>query len=233
MSKFTNHITSMIVVAVSCLLTSAKADFYQIAQPGDAISGSVPTTYLSGTTKIDIAAISDFSQVSSISNGTQSIDFSETLTKSQVPSGWSTWNNPPGTESSTPAVLFTSTSTTILTLSLQIPSTSFGFELEPNLFGFSGQVTADFVQGSTVVGSVTRTVSGISGALLFAATSYSNPFTSVVVMAPSGSGGFAMAQFRYSTTVPVPEPASIAMVAQALAAVGFYTWRKRRSTSAV
>ena len=80
------------------------------------------------------------------------------------------------------------------------------------------------------MGSIVQSVNGTSGALLFAATSYSNPFTIVTIAAPGGAQGFAMAQFRYATgATPVPEPASIALIAQAFAAAGFYTWRKRRN----
>ena len=228
MSRFL-RITSMALAAMTSLVFSAKADFYQIAQPGDAISGSIATAYTSGTTKINISGIADYSSVSSITNGTQTVNFSETLTKGQVPGGgWATWNNPPATESGVPPVLITGASTTLLTLNLQVPSTTFGIEVQP---GFTSNMTASFYQGSTLVGSITRNVNDTSGALLFAATSYSNPFTIVRVSAPAAAQGFAMAQFRYSTSVPVPEPASIALIAQACATAGFYTWRKRRQTA--
>ena len=224
------RLTSMAMLAMTTLVVSAKADFYQIVQPNNAISGSDPTAYTSGTTKISISSISDYTNLSSITNGTQTVSFSETLTKGQVPGGgWASWNNPPATESGVPPVLITDASTTLLTLNLQVPSSTFGIEIQPST---TANVTASFYQGSTLVGSITNNVNSTSGALLFAATSYSNPFTIVTVSVPAAAQGFAMAQFRYSTTSqPVPEPASIALIAQACAAAGFYTWRKRRKTA--
>lgn len=227
MNRF-QHITSMALLAMTTMVLSAKADFYAIAQPNNAISGSDTTPYTSGTTKISISAISDYNTVSSITDATQTVSFSETLTKGQVPGGgWASWNNPTATESGTPAVLITDASTTLLTLNLQVPSTTFGIEIQPSN---TSSITASFYQGATLVGSIVQSVNGISGALLFAATSYSNPFTIVTIAAPGGAQGFAMAQFRYATgSTPVPEPASIALIAQAFAAAGFYTWRKRRN----
>lgn len=227
MGRF-QHITSMALLAMTTMVLSAKADFYAIAQPNNAISGSDTTPYTSGTTKISISAISDYNTVSSITDATQTVSFSETLTKGQVPGGgWASWNNPTATESGTPAVLITDASTTLLTLNLQVPSTTFGIEIQPSN---TSSITASFYQGATLVGSIVQSVNGTSGALLFAATSYSNPFTIVTIAAPGGAQGFAMAQFRYATgATPVPEPASIALIAQAFAAAGFYTWRKRRN----
>lgn len=225
MNKF-GRFFGMALLVMTTSVIPAKADFYQISQPGNAISGSSSTPYTSGTTKININSISDYTTLSSITNSIQTVNFSETLTKGQVPGGgWASWNNPSATESSTPNVLITDVTTTLLTLNLLVPSTTFGIEIQP---GNTSNVTASFYQGSTLVGSILQNVNSTSGALLFAATSYSNPFTSVTVSVPGTAIGFAMAEFRYSTAAPVPEPASIALIAQACTAAGFYTWRKRR-----
>lgn len=155
-------------------------------------------SYLSLTKLIDITGIPEFSSVNSITDGVQTIEFSSLINKRQVPDSWATWSSPPDSESSTPPVLYTDGSTS-LNMALSIPSKIFGFELEPNPFA-SFDYTADFYSGSTLVGSISRTVAGSGGARLIAASDA--PFTSVAI---NGGADFAMAQFRYKE-VPGPLP---------------------------
>src|SRR4029079_11731068 len=75
----------------------------------------------------------------------------------------------------------------------------FGFELEPNDQTPEGwSISVDFKDGATTVGTITDSVGGTSGALLFAASTPDQPFTSVVITAAPGANGFAIANPRYS-----------------------------------
>lgn len=177
-------------LALAALSPSPAKAFTIITQPS--------SSYLSSTKLIDITGIPDFSSIDSISDGVQTVEFSSFVSKRQVPDSWLTWSSPPDSESSAPPVLY-SNGLTSLSMALSIPSTIFGFELEPNPFA-SFNYTADFYSGSTLVGSISRTLIGAGGARLFAASD--SPFTRVVV---SGGADFGMAQFRYKE-VPGPLP---------------------------
>lgn len=207
--------------------TPSRADFTPIAQPNAA--------YTSSTTLVDIASISDGTTVNSLTSGSQTVGLSTSLTKwtIPVPMAYSFWGSPPFTESSTPPVLQSGTTLTSLTLSFGLAVNTFGLELQGNTAvpGVSS-FTLNFYDNATLVGSVTQNVNSDStatdpGARLFAATSLSNPFTQVVVTAPLSASGFGIAQLRFGTT-SVPEPASIAIMAQAIGVAGFVVWRKRR-----
>jgi hypothetical protein len=199
---------------------SARADFTPIAQPDAA--------YTSSTTLIDISGIPDGTTgITSVTQGPQTLNFDQSLTKASVPIGWATWGSPPNTESNTPPVLFQTTSNTLQIL-MSLPTTTFGFELQGNGFTIN-EFAVQFYEGANLVGNIPLFVDGNGGALLFAAMTTDSPFTSVVINNVDGqSGGFAIAQLRFTA---VPEPASIAMVAQAIVAVGFYGWRKRRQAA--
>ena len=205
------------VVVWGALGTTKAADFTVISQPDSA--------YKSGTNLIQINSIADYTTLNSISDSNQTVAFNDTLTKGTVPGGgWSSWGSPPDTESSTPPVLITSASVTSLTLNLLIPSTTFGFELEPgNGSGYT--ISVDFKQGSSVIGNISLSVDSSAGALLFAAKTILNPFTSLVITAPAAAQGFAMAQFRYNTTVP--EPSTYALGLATLSILGLYGKQKR------
>lgn len=208
--------------------TPTRADFTPIAQPN--------TAYTSSTTLVDLASITDGTTVNSLVSGTETISLSTNLTKwtVPVPLGYSFWGSPPFTESSTPPVLQSGTSLTSLTLSFGLAVNTFGLELQGNpAVPALSSFTMNFYDNATLVGSVTQSVNSNQtatdpGARLFAATSLSNAFTQVVITAPLAASGFGIAQLRFGTASVVPEPASIAMMAQAIGVAGFVVWRKRR-----
>ena len=211
----THAMAFLAVIAMTGL--TARADFTPIAQP--------TLAYTSSTTLVDITGIPDgTSGINSVTQGAQTLNFDQSLTKTSVPAGWATWGSPPNTESNTPPVMFQTTANTLQIL-LSVPSTTFGFELQGNTFTVN-EFAVQFYEGANLIGNIPLFVDGNGGALLFAASTTDSPFTSVVINNVDGqSNGFAIAQLRFTA---VPEPASVAMVAQAIAAVGFYGWRKRR-----
>ena len=114
------------VLAVS---VAGAGSFVIAPAPSHAFSTftSPDSLYLSSTTLIDISGIPEFTSLTSVTDGTQTVSFSGTVQKRQVGSSWLTWGSPPATESSTPPVLFYTGDS--LTLSLSSPSSIFGFEL--------------------------------------------------------------------------------------------------------
>lgn len=152
--------------------------------------------YQAATTKIDISAIPDFTSVNSITDGVQTVTLAVPAEKRTVPDSWSTWSSPPQSESATPSVLFTATSNSNI-LTLSVPASTFGFELEPNDLG-THTFTVEFFSGNILVGSITRDVTGNSGALLFAGTTCGPCIDRVVITGPDAAGGFAIAQVRYT-----------------------------------
>jgi hypothetical protein len=145
--------------------------------------------------------------------------------------GWATWNSPPNVESSTPKVLAITTGLTSFTITLSPAQPTFGIEIEPN--NGTQPITLTYLNGATTLGSISRTVVGTSGALLFAASS-STPITSVVLTIPSGASGFAMAQFRYGSTflgtitaVPAAGMPALSGLALALLAAGALLARRQ------
>jgi hypothetical protein len=174
----------------------AFAQFTAIATPTAA--------YKAGTTLMSIPG-AIFSTKTSLTDGTETLSFSSTLDVRTVPSGgWATWNSPPAVESATPTVLG-AISVTSLTISLAPARATFGFELEPNGPG-TFAMTVTFFNGGTTLGSIPLSINATSGALVAAASS-GTPITSVTITAPGGAGGFAMAQFRYGSSIigaPIP-----------------------------
>ena len=214
----TTALTLLTVIAMTGL--TVKADFTPIAQP--------TVGYTSSTTLIDISGIPDgTSNILSVTQGPQTVSFDSGVTKTAVGVGWSTWGSPPFTESNTPSVLVKAPGNTLQML-LSLPSTTFGFELQGNMTTVN-EFNVQFYEGVVPVGNITLFINGNAGARLFAASTTDSPFTSVVINNVDGQAqGFAIANLRYT---PVPEPASVAMIAQAIAAVGFYGWRKRRQAA--
>lgn len=209
------------LISLASTSRDIKADFTPIAVPDAA--------YTSSTSLIGLAYIPEgTTAITSVTDGTQTIGFDVELTKTTVGVDWATWNSPPAVESSTPDVLYQSSSN-ILVMSLGVPSTTFGFELQGNEL-IESQFYVAFMEGVNLVGFVDLAVNGDGGALLFAGSTTTSPFTSVIITNTSlDANGFAIANLRYTA---VPEPASVAMMVQAVAAVGFYGWRKRRRMTA-
>ena len=178
----------------------------------------------------------NFSTSTTLTDGTQTLTFSNTVDVRTVPGGgWATWNSPPNVESSTPKVMAITTGITSFTITLSPPQLSFGIEIEPN--NGTQPVTLTYLNGASTLGSVSRSVPGTAGALLFAASS-STPITSVVLTIPSGASGFALAQFRYGpnflgaptivpTAVPTLSDGATAGLAIALLAVGVMLARRQ------
>jgi PEP-CTERM motif len=191
--------------------TPANASFITFDQP--------IASYTSATDTIDVTQ-ADFMSTTSISDGTMTVDFSNGMTALTVPTTWATWASPPFTESATPRVLWYSGSG--LTLTPSFGTYIFGFEAQPNLTGLH-TISVDFFSGASLIGTITRDVSGGAGARLFAAQSDTDLFDRVVITGED----FAIAQVRYGPSAPaVPEPASLLLLGTGLA--GFVTRLRRR-----
>lgn len=210
----------------------AYAQFYAVSSP--------TSQYVSNTTVISLPSGGG---VSSIAGGGQTLSFSASLDGVAVGSGWTVWGIPPDTETATPAVLATTEAQTSLTINLATPATTFGFEIEPANMGaipipVSFTLAATFYNGTTALGSVSRTVT-YNGARLIAASS-ATPITRVQISAPSTAGGFAMAQFRFgntwlgaplATAIPALGFPELGVLALLLAALGAILARPRTATS--
>jgi hypothetical protein len=180
-----------LVIAICCLsslLAGGQSSFTPI---------STPTSSYVGSTDLLPITVPDFTLLSSLSNSKQTVTFSTSMDARTVPNSWATWNSPPNTESSTPRVLYTNGATSV-TITLSQPSTQFGLETEPNPFQVHA-ITAVFMNGSTVLVTVSRPVNGFSGALL-AAASTNQPITSVQVFSDVD---FAIAQLRSGQTLQI------------------------------
>ncbi len=201
------RLVKLTTLIVFCLVLSlpAFAGFTTFAQPGDGNYESSTTNYGGGDGSGGfISSLGPF-------------NFSNSMSENNVPNSWATWGSPPFTESSTPNVLWNEGFST-LTLSLTGSFTTVGFELEPDQFQ-QEEVTAQYFNGGTLLGTIDLFPNGSAGALLFAAHSDSD-ITSVVITDLAGDD-FAIAQLRAggSTT---PEPGRILLFGSGLLGAG---WR--------
>jgi hypothetical protein len=124
------------------------------------------------------------------------------------------------------------TTTNNVTMTFGVPVTTFGVEMMPNTPTlFSGYtITAKFFDGSTLVGTISKSLLSPGGAALFAAFTTTEDFTSVNLTAQSGSfplgtSGFLVAQVRYTA---VPEPGTLAMGCIGLGLLGGTMLLKQR-----
>lgn len=157
--------------------------------------------YTNSTNKIDISSIPVGLFINSITDGNQTISFSSSMEKLEAPNdGWNNWGFPPATESNTTDVLFSNWQN-IINLTLDKPSSVFGFEMEANLFG-TFPLTVEFYSGTTLIGQITKNVTTPDGASLFAAkTCCDHLFDNIKILVPSDVLGFSIAQIRYNTDI--------------------------------
>jgi hypothetical protein len=178
-------------IAVAGQLSAALV---QIAQPNAA--------YTSSTNLLPVTA-PELSNVNSLTDGIFTATFSEPLQVATVPTNWFNWGTPPTVESATPRVLITpGTTATLLTITFSQAVSVFGLEAMPDAFGTT-QMTENFYNGATNIGSIVLSPDGSVSALLFAASS-TTPITSVDITAVGTD--FAVANLRYSLATTVPEP---------------------------
>jgi hypothetical protein len=192
-----------------------NAAFVQIPQPNAA--------YTSSTTLLPITA-PDFTNLNTLSDANLTVTFSATMETFTVPTTWGTWNTPPAVETSTPRVLspFDFANVTSVTLSFSSPLSTFGLEAQPDATSQGAfPVTATFFNGATTLGSINRSLDGVTAAL-FAASS-TTPITSVRLTIggnatdPAGTDP-GIAQLRYAlATQAIPEPATAFVFAGGLA----------------
>ncbi len=195
--------------------SSLRADFLTIPQPSAA--------YLSSTT---LASFTDPDQtlIGALSVGAETIVYNNSLEEWTVPTTWKQWGTPPAVESATPRVGFTN-GNSLLGIGFSKPVSQFGFEVGPNNQQ-PEQISAQFFSGTMLVGTITLSPSGSNGALLYAASTSTNPFTSIVV-ADAASGDFAIAEQRFALA-SAPEPTTFALSGLALLA-GLALIRRKRS----
>ncbi|WP_309645828.1 PEPxxWA-CTERM sorting domain-containing protein [Phenylobacterium sp.] len=188
----------------------AQAAVIQIAAPDAA--------YVSATTLLAITA-PDFDIVTGLGDSdlTLTFDASEART---VGVTWLTWGSQPDTEGDSPRVLFSQAATQITFDFSRLVST-FGFEAEPDLF--TSDFTVEYYRGGVSQGTITRTIDGLGGARLLAA---SGQFDKAVVT--SAGDPFAFGQVRYALSV-VPEPATWGLMILGFGGTGVMLRRARRT----
>ncbi|MFC2063066.1 post-COAP-1 domain-containing protein [Chloroflexota bacterium] len=178
----------LLSISLACSSVVAAMTFSQITQPD--------ANYIVSTAKVEILDLTDNASYASITDGTLAVGFNQDMEKRTVPDNWETWSSPPFSEADEPHVLYTGGSgVTSLTMILSEPCTTFGFELEPDPFSYE-DYDAYFIltDGDILIGTISMTVNGDSGARLFAGEVEGGTFDKIVI---SGTSEFAIAQVRY------------------------------------
>ncbi|MGC8783939.1 MAG: PEP-CTERM sorting domain-containing protein [Armatimonadota bacterium] len=217
----------MLAAAIAVWAFTAKAmAFTPISSPDAA--------YLASTTYIDPSAIPDFTDVTSITDGTLTVSFKDAagsaslaMNKITAPgSAWGTWSQAPDSQrgaADTLAVFF-SNGATAARFVLSSPMNIFGFEAEPNPFSVHTMTARFYDASDNLLGTISRNVNGNAGARLFAASS-PTPIAYVVF---SSDVDWAVGAFRYGTLggPAIPEPGTMALFGTGLVA-GLLPLRRR------
>lgn len=222
---FSPHLVSRLsltLAALAGMTTAARGGFMVLSQPNAA--------YLASTTKFAIPSVGQ-PPVQSLTAGDLTIDFSAPMSPAQVGPGHFGWANPPFVEDSAPAALFSGQGQNSRLLTFSEPLETFGVEMQSNnptnpFTHPTFTLTAQFFNGSTLLGTISQNLTAPGGARLFAATDTDTPFTSVQLSAVSAAGGFVIADIR--AEVAAPEPASLVLFGVGLLGVLGQGWRRRQ-----
>jgi len=215
--------TAFALASALTLMTSMgtlAATFVPISSPDAA--------YLASTSYI-APPIADYTDVTSISDGTQTVYFSladgsevYNVRKFTAPGIWATWSQAPDSQRGAGDTLpvFYSNGATVLRFGLATPVNIFGFEAEPNPFAVHTMVAKFYDAADNLLGTISRDVDGDSGARLFAAQS-GVPIAYVVF---SSDVDWAVGAFRYGNLggpAPViPEPGTMLLMGIGGLAIG-------------
>src|SRR3954451_2193387 len=200
---------SLALLTFGCV--SVYAQFYTVPQPG--------AEYLSNTTLVPIstANAATLTTPTPLTASGQSVSFSTSLTAFNAGIGagiFNPWGASPNVELVSLKILASGVNQTALTIDVATPSTTFGFEMAavnrcnnlpdcaflspPPIRSYSMTVT--FLNGSTTLGTVNRSVT-YNSAELFAASTAPTKITRVVIVSPTVAGGFGIGQLRFGQTL--------------------------------
>lgn len=220
MGRRIHVVIALALVVIGAQMARADAVFTPIAQGA---------AYQSSTTLMTVN-YPEWTQLYSVSDGNVTVAASTPWWILLQDGGdWTGWGVPPATENAHPAVLWTTLDSATFTLTahpaLGGTITTFGFEIEPDDWGTHPFVVT-FMNGTTVLGSIQKDVSGTYGSQLFAAST-DQQFTSVTIRSDVD---FAVAELRYadapSAPAYVPEPATLLLLGTGLLAVAAYKIRR-------